>query len=149
MTAARSRCADCAGRSAHHPRPSPEGAAPINITGGVGIWSSTSSQSSVRLLWPRNMPSCKLAPVILLAAVISLHAAQPAEAANNATSAATLTIAGGGCVGHSWGGDGSKFGYSVLLTQLSVATTCNATDVRISKLYVEGACADTRDNSLS
>jgi hypothetical protein len=82
------------------------------------------------------MPFYKLAPIIVLAAVISLHAAQQVEAANNATSAATLTIAAGGCVGHSWGGNGNKFGYSVLLTQLGVATTCNSTSVRISKLYV-------------
>ena len=109
----------------------------------------TATQSSHVDLGAYDMPFHNLVPVLLLAAVISLHAAHPAAAASNTTSTVTLIVGAGGCTGHSWGENGSKFGYSVLLTQLNVTGTCNATNVRISKLYIDGACASSRDNSLS
>ena len=91
----------------------------------------------------------QLAPVLLLAAFLG-SAAQLVSAQDNTTSTATLIVTAGGCEGHAWGSHGNKIGYSVLLTGLVVPATCNATsDVRISKLYVEGACASSRDNSLA
>ncbi len=86
----------------------------------------------------------------LLLAVLVGSAAHLASAETNSNTTATLTLAGGGCQGHAWGSHGNKFGYSVLLTGLQVPASCNATAaVRISKLYVEGSCSSSRDNSLA
>ncbi len=91
----------------------------------------------------------KLASVLLLAVLLG-SASQRVSAQVDSTDTATLLVPAGGCVGHSWGQNGDKLDYSVQLMSLGVPATCDATaSVRISKIYVEGACASSRDNSLA
>jgi len=65
------------------------------------------------------------------------------------TQTANITLAGLSCTGHAFTGLPAKYAYNLTLNSLTVATGCADINIRISKLYVEGACASKRDNSFS
>ena len=75
----------------------------------------------------------------ILAAVHSVAAQQTAN----------LTLAGLTCTGYAFTGLSAKYSYNLTLTNITVPTGCSDADIRISKLYVDGACASKRDNSFA
>lgn len=59
-----------------------------------------------------------------------------------------ITLDAGGCAGVAWNRLGEKYGYDAKLTSLALPSGCGAASVRISKLYVQDACIDKRDNNF-
>lgn len=71
------------------------------------------------------------------------------SAAAATTQSAALTLAGSTCTGHAFTGLSSKYDYNMTLASITVPTGCADANIRISKLYVEGTCASTRNNDFS
>lgn len=87
-----------------------------------------------------------MSKVVFLAAV--LLALQAVSGATTSQSA-VLTLAGSSCTGHAFTGLSAKYDYNLTLSSLTVPTGCADANIRISKLYVEGTCASTRNNDFS
>ena len=62
---------------------------------------------------------------------------------------ANFTLAGLSCSGYEFNALPAKYGYNLTLSSITIAPGCADADIRISKLYVGGACASSRGNSLS
>lgn len=59
-----------------------------------------------------------------------------------------ITLDAGGCQGVEWNRLGEKYGYTAKLKTLTLPPGCQSSKVRVSKLYVQDACVDKRDNNF-
>lgn len=71
-------------------------------------------------------------------------------AAAYASGVQSLTVAGNGCAALEFDQLGKKYGYTLTLTNLTFASpACTAANVRVTKLYVQDSCLNSRDNNVA
>ncbi len=76
---------------------------------------------------------------VLLLAVGTLANAQQSD----------VTLASLTCTGIAVTGLDAKYGYNLTLVNTTIPSTCADVNIRISKVFLDGACASKRDNSFS
>lgn len=80
-----------------------------------------------------------------LAVVLLAHQTAAATATSQS---ANITLAGSTCSGHAFTGLSAKYSYNLTLESITVPEGCADANIRISKLYLDGSCASTRNNAF-
>ena len=92
---------------------------------------------------PQGLPQM-LKRLILAAVLLAIQIG-----AASTSQSATLTLVGSACSGHAFTGLTAKYDYNLTLASITVPTGCADTNIRISKLYIDGTCASTRNNAFT